>query len=194
MDPLKAIVIADRFPPLDHPALRRRVRKASDLRGVFMDEEALEWLIRQGDPVVYETYEPPVPESAGHLTFGLTVMFAGQVGSEYFMTRGHFHVQRQTAEVYYALRGLGYLLMQDEQDRARAEPLEPGSMVYVPPGWAHRSVNTGAEPLVFIYVFPADAGHDYGAIQQKGFAKVVVQAQGRPVVVDRGAWMRSPGR
>lgn len=194
MDPLKAIVTADRLPPLDHPGLRRRARRASDLRGLFMDDEDLERLIRQGDPVVYETYEPPVPESVGHLAFGLTVIFAGQVGSEYFMTRGHFHARRQTAEVYYGLRGRGYLLMQDGQDGTRAERLEPGSMVYVPPGWAHRSVNAGTEPLVFMYVFPAHAGHDYGAIRQTGFSQVVVQAQGRPVVVDRGAWINSADR
>jgi glucose-6-phosphate isomerase len=55
-------------------------------------------------------------------------------------------------------------------------------MVYVPPYWAHRSVNTGSEPLVSYCVYPADAGHNYGDIEEEGFIKRVVQEDGRAVV------------
>jgi glucose-6-phosphate isomerase len=37
-------------------------------------------------------------------------------------------------------------------------------MVYVPPHWAHRSINTGNEPLISFCVYPGDAGHNYGDI------------------------------
>lgn len=167
------------------PQAIRRMRRASDLRGFFQDADALETLIRNGDPVIYETFEPPVPEAAGHVMFGITVLQPGRVGNEYFMTKGHYHVQRQTAEVYAALRGRGYLVMQTEQGASRAVPVEAGGVVYVPPGWAHRTVNTGDEPLVLFYAFPADAGHDYTAVARSGFALVVRDVNGTPTVAER---------
>jgi glucose-6-phosphate isomerase len=52
-------------------------------------------------------------------------------------------------------------------------------MVYVPPLWAHRSVNTGdAEPLVSFCVYPAHAGHNYGDIQTEGFPRRVFRREG----------------
>ena len=48
-----------------------------------------------------------------------------------------------------------------------AEPLEKGKAVYVPRGYAHRTINTGKETLVAFFVFAADAGHDYGTIETK---------------------------
>ncbi|MCS7173798.1 MAG: cupin domain-containing protein [Armatimonadetes bacterium] len=159
------------------------MRRASDLRGVFADEQALEALIQAGDPVVYETHEPPVPREAGHLAYGITVLYSGCVGREYFMTRGHFHLRRETAEVYVPLRGEGVLVLQDATGRYRVEALHPGAVVYVPPGWAHRSVNTGPDPLVFFYVYPAHAGHDYETVARSGFRVRVLAENGQPRVV-----------
>lgn len=175
------------------PSSTRRPRRASDLRGFFRDASALEALIRAGDPVLYETLEAPVPETVGHLSFGVTVLYPGKVGAEYFMTKGHFHVQRQTAEVYTGLRGRGYLVLQTEQGEARALPIEPGGVVYVAPGWAHRTVNVGDTPLVVFYTFPADAGHDYGTIAGTGFTLLVVEVDGTPAVVERERWPRATG-
>jgi len=102
------------------------------------------------------------------------------------MTRGHFHLRRETAEVYIPLRGLGVLVLQDEGGRCQVEDLHPGAVVYVPPGWAHRSVNTGPEPLVFLYVYPADAGHDYETVARTGFRVRVFAADAGPQVVPVG--------
>lgn len=113
------------------------------------------------------------------------MLYPGRVGAEYFMTKGHYHVQRQTAEVYTGLRGRGYLVTQNEQGQSRAVPMEAGSIVYVAPGWAHRTIHTGDERLVVFYTFPADAGHDYGAIGRSGFALLVVEVNGQPTVVER---------
>lgn len=186
MEPLRAHLQGDPITVMG-PGAARHPRRASDLHGIFRDSEALVGLIRGGDPVIYETYEPAVPEAPGHLMFGLTVLHPGRVGDEYFMTRGHYHVQRQTAEVYLCLRGRGYLVMQMEQGEVRAAPMEPGSVVYVAPGWAHRSVNIGDEPFVLFYTFPADAGHDYGAIGRDGFGLRVVEVNGEPAVIERRA-------
>jgi len=75
--------------------------------------------------------------------------------------------------------------MQREEGQARALPVEAGSILYVTPGWAHRSVNTGDDPLVLFYAFPADAGHDYAALAGSGFSLLVMEIEGRPAVVDR---------
>jgi len=160
-----------------------RARRASDLRGYFEDASALEAIIRAGDPVVYETYTAPVPESRGHLVYGLTVLYPGRVGREYYLTKGHFHEVRETAEVYHGLQGQGYLVMESESGAARAVAMGPGSTVYVPPGWAHRSVNTGSTPFVLFWVFPGEAGHDYGTVQRSGFRLRVVEEAGEPRVV-----------
>jgi hypothetical protein len=59
-----------------------------------------------------------------------------------------------------------------------------GQMVYVPPFWAHRSVNTGREPLVSFCVYPAEAGHNYGDIAGEGFPQRVFRRGGQPVTDD----------
>jgi len=51
--------------------------------------------------------------------------------------------------------------------------------VYVPPFWAHRSVNTGDEPLISFCVYPADAGHNYGDIEKQGFPQKITRRDGR---------------
>ena len=59
-----------------------------------------------------------------------------------------------------------------------------GSAAYVPPYWAHRTVNVGVEDFVFFSVWEARAGHDYGTIERDGFRKLVVTREGQPAVVD----------
>ncbi len=66
--------------------------------------------------------------------------------------------------------------------------MTPGSCVYVPGRYAHRSINTGSDPLVMFFVFRADAGHDYGTIETKGFRKLIIEKNGRPTIVDNPKW------
>ena len=183
MEPLVSHVKLQPHVQALEPSWHHNVRRASDLVGYVSDPAALRRLINSGNPVVYETYEAPVPEAAGHLMHGVTVIQPGKVGSEYYMTKGHYHVLRHTGEVYFGLQGEGYLVMEDEQGRFRAAPVQAGTVVYVPPGWAHRSVNTGTIPLVMLYAFPADAGHDYATIQDKGFSHIVVERDGKPAIL-----------
>ena len=63
-----------------------------------------------------------------------------------------------------------------------AKPMTPGVVAYVPPYWAHRTVNVGSEPFVFLACFPADAGYDYGTIAERGFGIIVVEREGVPAV------------
>jgi glucose-6-phosphate isomerase len=171
---------------------RKIQRKLSDLRGHFTDRAALEGLVRVGDPIAYEVLDVPRPERAGELISGLSILHPGVVGAEYFMTKGHFHSVRGTAEIYYCLSGAGMLLMENEQGEWKSEILTPGRVVYVAPGWAHRSINTNSDQrLVTFFVYPANAGHDYGAIEGRGFRKLVLRKNGRPEVVDNPHWRPS---
>ena len=163
--------------PADH-----LVRRAADMRGYYADEGALEALIEAGDPLHYEVFGVPVPEEYGHLLYCISKLQPGRVGEECFMTKGHYHTVAETAEIYLCLRGEGLMLMKTTDGRCEAEPMKRGAMVYVPPYWAHRSVNTGEEPLISFCVYPAEAGHNYGDIEQEGFPKRVFRRDGQVVI------------
>ena len=160
------------------------VRRASDMRGYYADAAALERLILEHqDPLHYEVFETPVPEERGHLMYCLSVLQPGLVGEEFFMTKGHYHSVPNTAEIYLCLRGEGYMVMKTADGQFAAERMTRGRMVYVPPFWAHRSVNTGqGEPLVSFCVYPAEAGHNYGDIAQQGFPQRLYQRHNQCVI------------
>jgi glucose-6-phosphate isomerase len=165
------------------PYSQRIERRLSDMRGMYQDAAATEAVLARGDPLIYEVYAVDVPEKAGQLLHSLTVLQPGRVGDEYYMTKGHFHVVMDTAEVYLGLEGEGYLLMQTEDGDIQALKMQRGTIAYVPPDWAHRTVNTGQGPFVFFAVWPAHAGHDYGTIEEAGFRRLVVERDGQPVLI-----------
>jgi len=146
-------------------------RRLSSLRNKFSDGEAFQAMLHSDDPLIYEVYENRRPETAGELLSGLSIVHPGRVGNEYFMTKGHYHLVRNTAEVYYCMQGKGALLMENEAGDTAVEEFYPGRLVYVTPCWAHRSINTGEEDLVTFFVYPGHAGHDYGTIDATGFRK-----------------------
>lgn len=167
------------------------VRTLSSMRGQYADAPAFQAALERADAVLYEVYEMRRPQAPGDLAHGVTIIHPGRVGREYVMTKGHYHAVLETAEVYYGLSGEGMMVMETPEGDARVEEIRPGCVVFVPPRWAHRTANTGAEDLVFLWVYPAHAGHNYGAIEQHGFRKLVVESDGRPAVVDNPRW-RAP--
>lgn len=167
---------------------RTTVRRASDMRGYYSDADTLERLIKDGDdPVHYEVFEKPVPETRGNLMYCISRLQPGLVGQEFFMTKGHYHQVKETAELYLCLKGQGFMLMKTEAGDCTAEVMERGRLVYVPPRWAHRSVNTGDEALVSFCVYPAEAGHNYGDIEREGFPARVFRVGGCLEVVRAAA-------
>jgi len=158
------------------------VRRVSDMRGYYRDEAALERLIAGGDPVHYEVFEKEIPATYGHLLLCISKLYPGCVGDECHMTKGHYHTISGTAEVYLCIRGKGYMMMKTADGQCEAEPMRRDRMVYVPPHWAHRSINTGREPLISFCVYPGDAGHNYGDIASDGFPKRVFCREGREVI------------
>ena len=164
-------------------------RKLSQMKGMFADDAAYAEMLKHGDPVVYEFHEMGVPEHAGDLAFGCSITYPGKVGHEYFMTKGHFHTILDTAEIYYCMGGHGYMLLENPEGDWSAQELTPGKAVYVPKRYAHRSINVSAtQPLFTFFVFRADAGHDYGTIETKGYRKLLVEKDGKPTAIENPKW------
>lgn len=166
----------------------RTYRTLSQMKSMYQDQEAVKEILEKEDPVIYEFYELGCPEREGDLAFGTTIIHSGKIGNEYYMTKGHFHNILDTAEVYYALRGQGFMMMENLAGDWMAEPLEPGKVTYVPRGYAHRTINTGEEDLVAFFVFGADAGHDYGTIETKGYRHILVDEGGIPTTKVNPKW------
>lgn len=173
------------------PNIPSKKRFLSNMKGMYADEKAYDSLLKEKDHVIYEFYELGMLETPADLAYGTTILYPGKVGDEYFMTKGHFHEKMETAEVYYCTKGEGYLLMEDPNGNVKIEEFKPGIAVYVPPYYAHRSINTSTtEPLISFFVFRADAGHDYKTIETKGFRKLVVEQESKPIVIDNPKWKK----
>lgn len=164
-------------------------RMLSDMKGMYLDNKALERILEKGDLCIYEFYELGIPEKSNELAFGTTIINPGKVGDEYYMTKGHFHEKLETAEIYYCTKGHGYLLMEDLDGNVELQEMTPGVSVYIPPNFAHRSINiSDSEPFIMFFVFRADAGHDYKTIETKGYRKLVIEKDGKPKIIDNPRW------
>lgn len=169
------------------------VRTLTSMRGQYRDTAAYEAKLAVEDSLLYEVYELARPHEAGEVLHGISIVHSGKVGDEYYMTKGHFHTVLETAEIYFCLSGQGAMVMETPEGEWAVETLAPGRVLYVPPCWAHRSVNTGDEDLITFFAYPGHAGHDYGTIEQQGFRKLLVERDGQPVVVDNPRWGKGAG-
>jgi glucose-6-phosphate isomerase, archaeal len=158
-------------------------KRLSEFRGFYQDAAALDALIAaKGDLVTY--VEREYREAGSDLFFGTTTMSPGLVGAEYFMTRGNYHARRDMGEIYYTQSGEGMLLLHSRDGEARSIAMKPGVCAFIPPDWAHRSINTGDTPLVFTWCCNQQAGQDYAEIASKGMRQLVVRSKGSARVVD----------
>lgn len=160
------------------------VRTLGDMSDSYEDRAA----VAQLDPhsVVYRVHvHRPVPEgTVGGLFFGTTFIRPGRVGHEYFMTKGHFHKKRHCGEYYWALSGMGLLVLMDESRQGWSIRLERGAVHYVPGFVAHRLINVGDSVLSVGACWPSDAGHDYASVAGGGFSvRVRNDGSGEQIVV-----------
>lgn len=155
---------------LDGPEVISSTKLIGDLKGIFEDEQAFQKM--EQDRVAYkvDAFLPVEEGTEGGLFFGLTHLYPGKVGNEFFMTRGHFHTIENRAEFYWGIEGEGLLLLMNKAGKTRAERMVPGSLNYIPGHTAHRVVNTGEQILQFGACWPSDAGHDYETIAARGFS------------------------
>lgn len=170
----------------------KQERRLSALQGCFADEAAFAAALAAGDPELYFTAGVEETHGEGQLHYVIGLIKPGKIGDEYYMTKGHSHAWRPAAEVYIGLRGEGLMLLQDERSgECVALPLGAERVVYVPGYTAHRTINTGSEPLVYWGVLSSEAGHDYGALAKDNFALVVVEVDGQPKVLPRAEYLHS---
>ncbi|MEX1274348.1 MAG: glucose-6-phosphate isomerase family protein [Bacteroidota bacterium] len=171
------------------------VRRLSDLQGSFADKEAYGVALKGGDPVIYTVAAMQDAEGERGLHFGIGRIMPGNIGDEYYLTKGHIHSHRPAAEVYIGLKGEGMMLLEDERTgETTMLELKASTTVYVPGHTFHRTVNTGIGPLVYIGVYPANAGHDYGAIAKRNFRKVIVAREGKPLLLPREDFLKQISR
>ena len=167
------------------PAQYITQRRLSDMPGYYADSAAAKRILAdEGDRLIYEVQGVSLPAEEGQLPHCTTRILPGRIGAEYHMTKGHFHARREQGEVYFGLSGHGMLLLQTDSSETSAQEMRPGSAAYVPPYWAHRTVNIGDEDFVFFSIWEARAGHDYDTIERDGFRQLVVLRDGAPTLVD----------
>ena len=161
----------------------RKETRLKEIQHIFekrVDESQLD-----PETIVYEVEYDSRGENhqPGGLLFGRSILHPGKVNDEYFMTKGHFHQQREQSEFYWGIQGKGILLLMDEDKNTSAEIVEPGSLHYIPGYTAHRLINTSDEVLIVGACWSADAGHDYDTILTEGFSKRVKNIDGRTQLV-----------
>lgn len=159
-------------------------RKLSDMKGAFQDVNSYESM--DMNTLLYDvsSYIPARSEGLeGALNFGITRIYPGKVGQEYFMTKGHFHAKDNRAEYYWGIEGEGVLILMDRKRNAWGEKMFPGSLHYIPGGVAHRVANSGNKVLSFGACWPSDAGHDYEEIARNGFSVRLMDVDGTPQLI-----------
>ncbi len=161
----------------------KTTRKVKDLTGIFADQVA--FAATNPEAVAYNvsSYLPVGEGTPGGLFFGITYLYPGKIGNEYMMTKGHYHAQADRAEYYWGLAGEGMLLFMDEDRHVWAEKMFPGSLHYIPGRVAHRVANIGSQLLSFAACWPSDAGHNYKEIAVNGFARRLVEINGKPTLI-----------
>ena len=168
-------ITPDNYPEFMGKCSEHTTRTGKDLAGYFLESP---------DPkkLIYEVYEA---ETNGSMRLALTIIKPGKVGKEFHMTKGHYHENPEAGEFYFCLRGKGIIMMQTHSGKTDEIWLEPGSGASIPPGWAHRTVNIGKNDFIMLAIYPEDAGHDYAAIEKKGFLKRVVAEKGKATVIQQ---------
>lgn len=158
-------------------------RTVGDLKGLFADQAAFDACDPARPAYEVESYFPVAEGTEGGLFFGITRLQPGLIGREYMMTKGHAHRIENRGEFYWGIEGEGMLLLMDKDRHTRAERMFPGSLHYIHGFTAHRVANTGSAVLSFGACWPADAGHNYEMIAEKGFSGRLLKIDGQPQLV-----------
>ena len=172
-------------------ATSRYTKTLRDLAGIYEDQAAYRALLAtDGSRVAYEVTDYRPSADAGDMILGVTCMLPGRVGREFFLTRGHLHANPNRPEMYYGESGRGVMLLESPDGEIRTVEITPRTLCYVPPYWIHRSVNTGTEPLVMTFAYPADSGQDYDIIADSGGmrCRIVDDGDGGWAAVKNTGW------
>jgi glucose-6-phosphate isomerase len=168
---------------LSGPGITESTRRMKDLAGVFRDEAARAALDQEQVLYRVQAWEPQPEGTPGAVCLATTFLEPGKVGDEYFLTRGHYHMNEDRPELEVVVSGRGAMVMMDRDRNTRIEEMRPGSVHHVAPGIAHRVANTGDEMLVFVSYWASETGHDYQTIRERGFSARVREVNGAPALV-----------
>ena len=147
-----------------------------DISEFFNDQQAVKKILDGGkNPMIYTYHDKVQPEAQGEFNFGITIIFPGTIGDEFYMTRGHFHGSDE-GEFYMGLEGEGILILENQRTReVTSQFFTKNSLPYIPAGFGHRVVNVGNDPLVFLTVESAIGSHNYDIIREEGFGVLVLK-------------------
>ena len=139
-----------------------------------------------------------------NLRYDITVIYPGQIGSEYVKTMGHYPppVPGQPwtyPEVYQVLWGKGHYLLQrggevtGEVEDFIVADYEQGDILIVPPFYGHVTVNPGEEPLVMANWVSADFSSVYEPVLlRKGLAYYDVEYKGQSIFMPNDSYTTHP--
>ena len=132
------------------------VRKLSDLKDYFSDKKKVEEILVEGNPIIYETFV----KKFFPIDLGLTVMHPGNIGGEFYFTKGHVHGAK-TPEFYVLMEGSGLLLLQKGQN-VKSVKLKKGKIAYIPEDYAHRLVNNSRKKMKVLTIYHEESKPNYG--------------------------------
>lgn len=78
-----------------------QTRKLKDIQGIFKDEKAYSEMDKEQLAYTVQSWLPVADGTPGGLFFGASTIYPGKVGIEFYMTKGHFHLQSDRAEFYW---------------------------------------------------------------------------------------------
>jgi glucose-6-phosphate isomerase len=174
--------------------VKESTKQLKDLAGIFQNEMTRTKVAPDTEVYRVRWWEPVAPGTDGGLFWGVTTVFPGRVGNEYFMTHGHIHANKSRAEYYGTVQGDGMLVLMDESRHTWTDRMSLGSLHYIDGRYAHRIANTGETPLVVWACWPSDAGYDYATIRENGFGARVLSVDGKPVLVPQDSARDSESR
>jgi glucose-6-phosphate isomerase, archaeal len=138
---------------------RKIVRRFFDMKDRFANSNGTKW-----NPLIYVVYI----KDFGTFETGVTVMEAGDVNGEFYMTKGHRHFEK-LKEIYVLLEGKAKLLLVGK--RSRVIDMKKGKSYIISGKLGHRLVNVGRGRVKVLTIYSKDAGHDYNFKFRKRFFK-----------------------
>jgi glucose-6-phosphate isomerase len=191
------------FGPGSH-AVKPEARHLSDMSTVLL------YPSEAGPEVLYRMYrETGLSEDQKKiadegLRYDITVIYPGEIGSEYVKTLGHYHPrvpgQKWTyPEVYQVLHGKAHFLLQrggdvsGEVEDFIVADFGPGDILVIPPFYGHVTVNPGNEPLVMSNWIAREFSSVYDPIKlRKGLAYYDVNHKGESIFMPNDSYSNHP--
>ncbi len=174
-------------------------RTLDDARDYYLDPNA------EGPKELYWMYRDiALPQDraeleAESLRYDITVLAHGIIGQEYVKTIGHYHPRPEThqesyPEIYEVLYGKATYFLQDENlaDVVIVEA-EPGTHIFIPPGYGHITINTSSKFLVMSNIVSTKFASVYGLIKEhRGGCYYCLKSEEGPLWVPNDRYWKHP--